>query len=297
MSLAGFIFPFVFFANGTESNHVAIFRTETSEVRVSFFATDERNRPVADISKDDFAVVDNGTVVRDFRSLTHAAETELDVIALVDASESVHPRMQDSMNDVLHLISSPQQGSDLHFSVISFSGLRPTLLCAGNCRSALAGQRLQSLQAAGATPLWDALADAARLAARRQRPGMRSVLILFSDGRDTVSKASARDALEEIIASGAILYSVDLNRPGSDPEASTALQQMSEATGGRAFSRDAGSSSVLEAALSDLRASYVVTYQLPSHIVGFHSLRILPKHNLNLRFHCRSGYYYEEPVQ
>ena len=52
----------------------------------------------------------------------------------------------------------------------------------------------------------------------------------------------------------------------------------------------------VKGALADLRASYVVTYQLPSRAVGFHSLRILPKHNLNLRFHCRNGYYYEASI-
>jgi hypothetical protein len=69
---------------------------------------------------------------------------------------------------------------------------------------------------------------------------------------------------------------------------------MADATGGRSFSAQDDVTDVLEAALADLRASYVVTYALPSHAAGFHSLRILPKHNLNLRFHCRRGYFYDE---
>jgi len=52
-----------------------------------------------------------------------------------------------------------------------------------------------------------------------------------------------------------------------------------------------GEADILHAVLADLRASYVVTYQLPSRSAGFHALRILPKHNLNLRFHCRRGYF------
>jgi hypothetical protein len=72
------------------------------------------------------------------------------------------------------------------------------------------------------------------------------------------------------------------------------LQQMAEATGGRSFSFQTGEASILQAVLADMHASYVVTYQLPSRAAGFHSLRILPKHNLNLRFHCRRGYFYEE---
>ena len=50
---------------------------------------------------------------------------------------------------------------------------------------------------------------------------------------------------------------------------------------------------MLNAVLDDLRASYVVTYALPSHQAGFHSLRLLPTHNLNLTFRNRKGYIYE----
>ena len=50
---------------------------------------------------------------------------------------------------------------------------------------------------------------------------------------------------------------------------------------------------MLNAVLDDLHASYVVTYDLPNHRPGFHSLRLLPTHNLNLTFHHRTGYLYD----
>lgn len=79
------------------------------------------------------------------------------------------------------------------------------------------------------------------------------------------------------------------------------LRQVSEATGGRYFSlhssKSGSAATVLNAVLEDLRASYVVTYDLPSHQVGFHSLRLLPTHNPNLKFHSRKGYHYEPSGQ
>lgn len=119
-------------------------------------------------------------------------------------------------------------------------------------------------------------------------------MILFSDGYDTISKAGAYDALQAVIASGALLYTVDLTEPGHYAAGSGVLQQMAEAAGGRSFSIRDGAVNVLEAVIADLHASYLVTYPLPSHVPGFHSLRIFPKHNLNLRFHCRRGYFYEK---
>jgi len=285
------------FADGANDLPAATYRTTVSEVRITFFATDERNRPIDKIGKDDFAVVDNGIVVRDFRSLVRSDETAVDVVAVLDASESVAPRFQATVNDVLQLVSQRQLASDDNISVMAFGGLQqPVVICARNCRSAAAAQELLAVKAAGATPLFDALAEGAKFISKRQTPDVRPVLILFSDGDDTISNTSARDALEAIISSGALLYTIDLNKPGDASKGSEALQQMAEMTGGRYFSGREGAVRVLRAALEDLRTSYVVTYQLPSHTVGFHSLRILPKHKLNLRFHCRNGYYYETSI-
>jgi hypothetical protein len=45
------------------------FKVDVHEVRLAFVATDEHNRDVARLTSADIAVVDNGTVIRHFRSL------------------------------------------------------------------------------------------------------------------------------------------------------------------------------------------------------------------------------------
>jgi VWFA-related protein len=260
-------------------------------VRVTFFATDGNNHLVESIGRDDFAVVDGEMVVRDFRSLARSQETKLDIVLLVDTSQSVAPRFHAITDEILKLISRNHPGDDL--SVITFSGLRPALLCGANC-GASAEEKIRALNPAGATPLFDSLVFGAQYVGSRHMPGVRQVVILMSDGNDTISAATARHALDAVIATGALLYTINPDKSSRDLRASFALQQMAEATGGRSFSSQNDVTDVLEAALADLRASYVVTYALPSRGAGFHSLRILPKHNLNLRFHCRRGYFYDE---
>ena len=291
-----FLFPGLAFAGSSKDLPAGAYHSTVSEVRITFFATDQNNHLVDKIGKDDFAVVDHGIVVRDFRSLVQSDETALDVVAMVDASESVAPHFPGTINEVLQLVSQKQLANDDNISVVSFGGLHAAVICSRSCRNAGAEQRLLAVRATGATPLFDALAYGADLIASRQTAGVRPVLILFSDGDDTISKTSGRDALAAVIASEALLYTVDLNKPASASNGSVALQQMAEATGGRYFPAGEGAVHALQAALEDLRASYVVTYQPPSHAVGFHSLRILPKHDLKLRFHCRNGYYYENPI-
>jgi len=161
--------------------------------------------------------------------------------------------------------------------------------------------RLWAVKSSGTTPLFDALILGADFISHHRRAGARPVLILFSDGNDTISLHSPREALEAVLEEGALIYSVDMGTSENQTSGSTFLRQASDATGGRyfslRFSPQDGAAAALDAVLEDLRASYVVTYDLPSHQAGFHSLRLLPTHNLNLRFHSRNGYNYEHSVR
>jgi len=286
------VFPLVCASDNTNDSPPSTFYTCASEVRVSFFATDENNHPVSEIGKDDFAVVDNDEVIRNFRSLARSNETSLDVVILLDASGSMKSRFQQTMRDAASLVSSAEL-ADAHITVIRFAGLAPDVLCSGDCRTTAAQEKLLASEPSGATPLYDALEYTAALISRQQAPEARRLLLLYSDGDDTVSKTAPRDALDSVVASGALLYAININR-SENSSGDAVLEQLARATGGRAFSINNGSVPILQSILQDLRASYIVSYQLPSHRAGFHSLRILPKHNLNLRFHCRRGYFYGE---
>ncbi|MGB0042806.1 MAG: hypothetical protein WBP91_06480, partial [Terriglobales bacterium] len=90
---------------GDDPSGLPTFRSAVSEVRVTFFATDENNRPLEEVTKSDFAVVDNELVVRNFRSFTHSNENSLEIVVLVDLSESVAPRVRTEISDVLQLLA------------------------------------------------------------------------------------------------------------------------------------------------------------------------------------------------
>jgi VWFA-related protein len=296
------------FADDTnDSSGPPTYHSTVSEVRVTFFATDENNHPLETLTKSDFAVVDNERVVRNFRSFTHSDETSLDLVVLVDLSESVAPRVRVAISDVLQLVAREQSIPDDNISVLSFGGalggtsggrfggLQPAILCSSGCRASDSASKLLAVKSGGTTPLFDALIFAADFISHHRRAGARPVIILFSDGDDTISLHSPREALQAVLDEGALIYSVDM---GKDQTSGTMfLRRVSEATGGRyfslRFSQHDSAATVLNAVLEDLRASYVVTYDLPSHQAGFHSLRLLPTHNLNLTFHSRNGHEYE----
>jgi VWFA-related protein len=289
-----------------DSSNLPTYRSVVSQVQVIFFATDENNRPVAALTKSDFAVVDNGLVIRNFRSFTAADETMLDVVALVDLSESVSPRLRVAIQEVEQLVAREQSIADDSAAVLYFGAefgrasggtsgeIRPAILCSSGCRASDSVSRLLAAKGGGTTPLFDALIFASEFISHHRRAGARPVLILFSDGNDTISLHSAREALDAVVAGGALVYSVDTGKPANPSAGSMFLRQASDSSGGRYFSLQDGVANVMGAVLEDLRASYVVTYDLPSQQAGFHSLRLMPTHNVNLRFHSRNRYY-DEP--
>src|ERR1035438_6984276 len=216
------------------------YHSTVSEVRVTFFAIDENNRPVEAITKSDFAIVDNDIVIRNFRSLTRSEETALDIVVLMDLSESVAPRFRAATNNLVQVIGRERSIPDDHISIVSVAGIKPDLLCTNSCRSSEALEKLANLRSGGATPLFDALTFAAEfISPHRSAPGAaeaRRIMILLSDGNDTISLHTAQDALEAARQSGALIYAIDLGPSagsGKRQGGSVFLRQLSDATGGR----------------------------------------------------------------
>jgi len=271
------------------------YRTNVAEVRISFSAMDQNDHGVATLEAGDFAVVDQDIVVRDFRSFARSGWTKLDVAILIDASQSVAPRFRREMADSLDLISSTAGVPQEHLSLFSFSGLQPVLLCAGDCRSSHS-DRLATTQAGGLTPLYDAVALASNYLEQHGDPDAEKVLILFSDGEDTISRNSLNNAIQAALAADVHIDSIGLSDSDSSRGA-VILQTLASATGGRYFPLRDGARRALDAILEEFHASYTISYRLPSRTLGFHAVRILPTHNQNLQFRTTSGYYYPGRIQ
>jgi VWFA-related protein len=272
------------------------YRTNAAEVRLTFSVSDQDHHGVATLQPSDFAVVDKDIIVRDFQSFTRSDSTKLEIAVLFDASESVTPRFHQEIADVLSLITETAGIPDENLSMFSFQGLQPALLCAGNCRALRAAEQLPTGRAGGLTPLYDAIVFATQFLSQRGDAHAEKVLIVFSDGMDTISRNSPRDAVDDSLRNDVQLDCIDLNQRSAASEGRAVLRSLANATGGRYFPPPEGGIRALHAILEDFRTSYSVSYRLPSRAAGFHAVRILPTRNLNLQFRSRSGYYYPNQV-
>ncbi len=274
------------------------YRTNANEVRLSFSALDQNNHGVATLQAGDFAVVDKDFIVRDFQSFNRSDWTKLELAILIDASESVTPRFRQEMAGILELVSRTDGIPDENVSIFSFQGLQPALLCAGNCRSNRAvAERLPAARPGGLTPLFDTMVFASDFLSQHADPHAAKVLILFSDGADTISRTSLTDAIDTAVTSDVEIYSIDLSPSASPSQGNAVLHRLAVSTGGRYFPARDGATHAMNAILEGFRATYTVSYRLPNHASGFHAVRILPTHNLNLEFRSRCGYYYPTRVR
>jgi len=267
-------------------------RSNVSEVRVAFSTTDQNNRVIATVQPTDFAIVDQDRVVRDFRSFSRSEYTRMDVVVLVDASGSATPRFREEFSHVLQLIADTKGVPDESFSVVSFRDLKPTVVCDGNCRELHINAEVPIISSGGTTPLYDSIVFASRMLARRADLRTRRVLVLFSDGADTISLNSFTDAMNSALDNDVAMYTVDASSQHPVASGALVLRSFAVNTGGRYFPIEVGTDKVIDAIFEDFRATYIVTYKVPSRTVGFHQVSIFPTHNLGLRFHCRRGYYY-----
>lgn len=268
---------------------IPTFHTQATEVQLTFSATDQNNRVVATLNASDFAVVDKDFIVRNFRSFSRADYTHLDVAILLDNSSSTAPRFQQEIAQTLDLLSQTSGAPEEGISVVSFHGAQPTMVCKGNCRSQHAAKLIFASSQNVVTPLFDSLAFTAAMLSQSADRKSRKVIILLSDGEDTISRSSASEAVSAVVANDVHVYTLDANTSNSS-RGSRFLRDLAAATGGESFRLNDGAVAVADAVLTDFHATYQVTYLPPYPDAGFHNVRIVPTHTLNLTFRCRQGY-------
>ena len=272
------------------------YRTHANEVRLTFSVTDQNNHGVATLQPGDFAVVDTEFIVRNFQTFSHADSTKLEIAILADGSQSIAPFFRQEVSDLVDLVAQTAGIPEKNLSIFSFAGSEPRLLCAGDCRTSHSAARLAPPDSGGLTPLFDAILDASDFLSQHADRDAQKILIVLSDGQDTVSRNSLKAAVDRALHAAVQIYAIDLNRSASS-QGSTVLYHLAATTGGRWFAGPKATSRLMDVILEDFKASYFVTYKLPSHHAGFHSLRVLPTHNSNLQFRSRSGYYFPDNIR
>jgi Ca-activated chloride channel family protein len=144
--------------------------------------------------------------------------------------------------------------------------------------------------------------DAVYLGAQRleRRPG-RKVIVVVTDGGDTVSKTTVHKALEAAQLADAVIYAIVVmpitNEAGRNIGGEHALEFMAKGTGGRCFLPSIGPDldKAFTSIITELRTQYLLGFypqNVPLNKDRFHKLEVRVLRP-DLRVSARNGYYGE----
>jgi Ca-activated chloride channel family protein len=229
-------------------------------VNVFVTVTDAHGAPVAHLTKDNFKLSEDG-IEQKVSVFDKESALPLSIILAVDTSLSTKkdlPLELASARRFAHAILRPVDGLSLfQFSEIvdEVTPFTPDLKAIDRA--------IDRIHVGSATALYDALYLGSR--ALEKRKG-RKVMVVITDGGDTVSKTDYREAVRAAQEAEAIVYSLIVvpieASAGRDTGGEHALMQLSEDTGGKYYY--ASSLAQLDSAFreisEELRTQYLLAY-------------------------------------
>jgi Ca-activated chloride channel homolog len=269
-------------------------------VTVITSVTDSAGNQINDLTQKDFDLYEDGTV-QDIAGFYREGQIPLRLIFLFDTSGSIRHRFDFEQRAAAQFFRNVLRPGDQAALMSVSSEARIELQFTSNIEHLVS--TLGQLKPQGATALYDAMISAARYL--RPSEG-RHVMVVLSDGTDTVSTSSLAQALTEAQKSDAIIYGV--HSTGVAPSASVqdlagefVLKAMCEDTGGRAFfppiyedqkkeARDLDE--IYKRLAAEVRAQFVLTYYSKGEGRGgtFRAIRVDVK-RAGLQVRARRGYY------
>jgi len=263
---------------------------DLTEVHVN--VTDERDRPVGNLQKENFRVFED----RKEQQITvfKHEDAPISLGLVIDNSRSIEPRKQRLDAAALSFVrkSNPVDETFIvHFDDTAridrdFTDSIPAL------EGALAG-----VKPFGQTAIFDALILA--LEHMENAKHLKKAILLITDGVDNSSKHTMSEAVEATRRSRVAVYTVGLLSMSGGQKAEDALIHIAEASGGHAyFPNDVDEARMyMERVARDLREQYTLGYFPTNKNGGWRSVRVdvLPPPGLpattKLTANYRRGYY------
>jgi Ca-activated chloride channel homolog len=242
-------------------------KVETRLVNVALNVMDDKGSPVGGFGREDFAIFEDGKPQK-IAVFEKEATTPLSIVLAVDASESVLSSQRLEREAAKHFVDALLREQD-ELDLMEFSDVVRELVPFTNQKKRIE-VGLNGIRHGDATALYDAVYLASqRLSETSAADGRRRVVVLITDGGDTVKGADYTRALEQAQRAGAMVYSIIIVPIYADAGRNTAgehaLIQMAQDTGGKYYyvvdPKD------LEPAFrhvsDDLRTQYLLGYYAP----------------------------------
>ena len=272
----------------------------TREVNLVFTVTDSKGRFITNLQQQNFGLLDDQRPPERVVHFRQETNLPLRVGLMIDTSNSIRSRFefeQQAAVDFLLQILRPAdrafvEGFDVQTDISQDFTNRIDLLDTG----------IHKLRPGGGTSLFDSLYKTCRdqmLVLRDGQP-VRRALVLVSDGDDDYSRAHEADAIKMCQRAETIVYTISTNVGPSKDKGDDVLQQIADATGGRAFfpTRMEDMATGFANIEQELRSQYSLEY-VPADFKQDGSFRSIYLVSLDQRYqvHARKGYFAPRTAQ
>jgi Ca-activated chloride channel homolog len=274
------------------------FRVDVRLVRILATVKNNYGQLVGDLHKDHFEVFDNG-VPQELSLFEHHTEQPLSIAVMIDTSASTNIDLKYEVDSVIRFFRARfKEGNPDDAAALYSFNWQITLLSDFTKYPERLERNLKGLKGEGGTSMYDALYLVSDELERRQG---RHVIVMVTDGGDTTSTKTYRQALQSVQMADAVLYPILVvpitNDPGRNTGGENALTTLSAGTGGRVFAPTLGEQldSAFAEIIRDLRSQYLLGYY-PKNVAptkeAFHKIEVRVQ-KPDLRVSARSGYYGE----
>jgi Ca-activated chloride channel homolog len=280
---------------GLNSSGLHIIRTDTRLVLVPVSVTDQMQRVVTGLSRDNFEVIEDKTPQTIHYFSSEDVPVSLGII--LDVSGSMADKMERLREAVNQFCDSANPQDE--FFMIVFSD-EPRLATDFTTNAEELKKELVFTQAKGRTSLLDAIYMGLHKM-KDARYGKKALLII-SDGGDNHSRYGEREVKAVAKESDVMIYSIGLfDRyvpTQEEMRGPSLLSEIAEPTGGRAFTIDNPNAmpNVAQHIGMELRTQYVLAYR-PKDVARdgkWRRIKVrlrLPRKFAFLQAHARTGYY------
>jgi Ca-activated chloride channel family protein len=273
------------------------FHVDVPLVNVFVSVTDKAGAPIGGLTKEDFQLFENGKG-QNIAVFERDTSAPLAIVFAVDLSGSVYKDFAAEQQAAQRFAKDVLRKQD-RADVLAFAdSTREVTGFTGDAKRI--GSGLNSLHpGSGGTAFYSSISLSSELL--RPEHGRR-VLLLISDGDNTVNGVSYQDALDEAVRDEVMIYSI-IDVPvaasaGRDLAGEHAMITLAEQTGGRAYYADSASiDQIFHRIADDLRTQYLLGYYArkpaPEEQGAFRSIAVKMTSAANSKYSVRNrpGYY------
>lgn len=275
--------------------HTKPIRVDVDLVLVPVTITDQMNRLVTGLEKENFNLLDNGEkqAIQYFSS----EDAPISLGVIFDMSGSMSNKIEKSREAVVQFLKTANPEDE--FFMIAFND-KPTLISDFTSNVEQVQQQLLYATPKGRTALLDAIYLG--MAKMRQAKHQKKALLIISDGGDNRSRYTENEIKSMVREADVQIYAIGIfdQNPRSDEErfGPQLLSEVTDVTGGRTFTVDNPNelSDVATKIGVELRNQYVLGYRptKPSHDGKWRKVRVklvTPKGLPQLSVYAKTGYY------